>query len=325
MSQLAGGAHLIDQNNSHHHQTTPFNTPSSITITNNTLARIFSILIKLIHELLAETIVSHSKNNTTTTSSSLHIVHRRLIKRLHQKLDMPWKWLVTIMDSTESQLRFGASLSASQANDLSMSATKYLRHLEERALLTNYFNNSQTGVGAGGGGGSSSSSGSAYYSGVSGGSGGGGGPFISSRFGSGIDARRKLTIMQHQHQQFSNMSGGLGGGSGGLLPVPYNHHHNNNNNNNNQPVIISSNTTSAAASAAASLASQFASSQIIASRRDFMSYTLSLMRTYTNEHRDFLPSVDISLLKHVAYAFDGFMFYLRMTKWSLLLNQDKLW
>jgi hypothetical protein len=31
------------------------------------------------------------------------------------------------------------------------------------------------------------------------------GPFVSSRFGSGIDARRKLNIMQHQHQQFASL------------------------------------------------------------------------------------------------------------------------
>jgi hypothetical protein len=35
------------------------------------------------------------------------------------------------------------------------------------------------------------------------------------------------------------------------------------------------------------------------------------MRSYTNEHRDAMPSIDISLLKHVCYVFDGLMFYLR--------------
>ena len=42
-----------------------------------------------------------------------------------------------------------------------------------------------------------------------------------------------------------------------------------------------------------------------------MSYALSLMRAQTNEHRDSLPSIDISLLKHVAYIFDGILFYLQ--------------
>ena len=177
------------------------------------------------------------------------------------------------MDSTESQLRFGASLSASQIAEVSTSGAKFLRHLEERALLTNYFNanNAAAAPGSSNSSGSSSSGasgGGIYYSTIS----GGGGPFVSSRFGSGIDARRKLTIMQHQHQQFANVNNG----GGGNLP----------------------------------LAAHFASSQVIATRRDLMSYAVSLMRTYTNEHRDHMPSVDVSLLKHVAYVFDGVMFFL---------------
>jgi hypothetical protein len=94
------------------------------------------------------------------------------------------------MDSTEAQLRFGVSLSSSHTDELSVSATQYLRHLEERALLTNYFNSSSNAA-------SNTSSHVNYAIGT--------GPFLSSRFGSGIDARRKLTIMQHQHQQFQNM------------------------------------------------------------------------------------------------------------------------
>lgn len=35
------------------------------------------------------------------------------------------------------------------------------------------------------------------------------------------------------------------------------------------------------------------------------------MRTQSNEHRDSLPNIDISLLKHAAYVFDGIVFYLR--------------
>lgn len=36
------------------------------------------------------------------------------------------------------------------------------------------------------------------------------------------------------------------------------------------------------------------------------------MRTYSNEHRDFTPHIDLAALKHVAYVFDGLMFYLRL-------------
>lgn len=53
--------------------------------------------------------------------------------------------------------------------------------------------------------------------------------------------------------------------------------------------------------------------QVIQSRRDLMSYTLSLLRTSSNEHRDSLPYIDLAALKHVAYAFDGLMFFLRVS------------
>ena len=43
-----------------------------------------------------------------------------------------------------------------------------------------------------------------------------------------------------------------------------------------------------------------------------MNYALSLMRSESNEHKETLPTIDISLLKHVAYIFDGIMYYLRL-------------
>ena len=340
---------------------TPMNTPSSITITNNTLARVFSILLKIIKEL-----VSHLYQTNTNKESDKEIKKKlkKIILSFHEKIDIPWQWLVSLMDTTEAQLRFGLSLSGMQSNENNSHSTQYLRHLEERALLTNYFNSLGNQI-------SNSSNNSNggynnYYSNINVIT---GGPFLS-RFNSSVDARRKLTIMQHQHQQFANIHSNQ------------NHHHfsqqsqqnynlnsnnsnfyhqqqtsaavaaaaaaaaasvNNNNqtnstnttNNNNAPRSSLNNSSTAAAVAAAvnnvdlltstsssgisasssshssTISSQFSSSQIISNRKDFLTYTLSLMRSYTNEHRDMLPSIDISLLKHVAYVFDGFMFYLR--------------
>lgn len=44
------------------------------------------------------------------------------------------------------------------------------------------------------------------------------------------------------------------------------------------------------------------------------------MRANSNEHRDSLPTIDISLLKHAAYVFDGIMFYLRTNSSSCEQN-----
>ena len=173
---------------------------------------------------------------------------------------------------------------------------------------------------------------------------GGTGPFVSSRFGSGIDARRKLNIMQHQHQQFANIqqhtttpsipsnSNYYANQAPPPPPIPNTVPSSANtfparsssssvaasqdlivNPNTNQPPPAPANTAPIGQSSnqTATLASQFASSQILTTRKDFLSYTLSLMRTNSNEHRDSLPTIDISLLKHAAYVFDGIMFYLR--------------
>jgi E3 ubiquitin-protein ligase EDD1 len=46
-------------------------------------------------------------------------------------------------------------------------------------------------------------------------------------------------------------------------------------------------------------------------RREFLSYSLSLMRAHNAEHLDSLPVIDVSSLKHVAYVFDSLIYFLR--------------
>ncbi|XP_065322106.1 E3 ubiquitin-protein ligase UBR5-like isoform X2 [Gordionus sp. m RMFG-2023] len=49
--------------------------------------------------------------------------------------------------------------------------------------------------------------------------------------------------------------------------------------------------------------------------KDFLTYTLSLMRAQSHEHFDNLPSLDILSYRHVAYVFDAFVGYLRCPVW----------
>ncbi|EAT42542.1 AAEL005930-PA [Aedes aegypti] len=52
---------------------------------------------------------------------------------------------------------------------------------------------------------------------------------------------------------------------------------------------------------------------VLGNRRDFLTYCLSLMRAHNSEHRDFLPVLDVTALRHVAYVLDAILFYMRAT------------
>ena len=65
------------------------------------------------------------------------------------------------------------------------------------------------------------------------------------------------------------------------------------------------------ASAAAALTSGSSQEEARASRRDFLSYALSLMRSHNSEHSDSLPVLDVASMKHVAYVFDALVYYMR--------------
>ena len=51
--------------------------------------------------------------------------------------------------------------------------------------------------------------------------------------------------------------------------------------------------------------------EVNVARREFLSYSLSLMRAHNSEHLDSLPVIDVSSLKHVAYVFDSLIYFLR--------------
>ncbi|TMW46195.1 hypothetical protein DOY81_008725 [Sarcophaga bullata] len=72
-----------------------------------------------------------------------------------------------------------------------------------------------------------------------------------------------------------------------------------------------SNTTQSNSSGGNSAAAVGINIMASTSRRDFFTYCLSLMRAHTSEHRDALPVLDITALRHIAYVLDGFIYYMR--------------
>lgn len=105
--------------------------PVSLATTNNTLARAFTILVRQMSSLLslACDIVrdggltsrtqgsgggglpgSGGSNNSTTQMCLTPTIIAALLKQVDSRLQPTWDWLLSLMDSTESQLRFGREL-----------------------------------------------------------------------------------------------------------------------------------------------------------------------------------------------------------------------
>ncbi len=57
-----------------------------------------------------------------------------LIEHVNFKLEPTWQWIVNILDSTESKLRFGC---ASNSLNLESSVAQYLKGIEDRAISSN--------------------------------------------------------------------------------------------------------------------------------------------------------------------------------------------
>ncbi|RNA07304.1 E3 ubiquitin- ligase UBR5-like, partial [Brachionus plicatilis] len=239
------------------------NTPSTVQITKNTLSRVFSILVKQVRDLL-----------NSLGPNGEHQQQQQQLKSSVDDILMPaFDWMSSIMESSEAQLRFATAFTSIQLN--ASDSTDYLRHLEQKTLLNNYYTNNSllfaaanttTATNATTTTTANSSTSSSVLNTSAPAS------HYSTRFGSGIDARRKLNIMQHQHQTNASTI-------------------------QQQQQQQKQHTNS--------------HSQLITSQRDFIAYTVSLMRQHTNEHRDSIPHTDIAQLKHVAYVLDAFLFYLR--------------
>jgi E3 ubiquitin-protein ligase EDD1 len=162
---------------------------------------------------------------------------------VERRLKPTWDWLLTVMDSTEAQLRFGAALSqASGKGNNSSSESQSQRHGSGRHGRNRDLRNS----------GSRDRHGGSRFA------------TAPAAAGPG-DNRRELQLRSNLRRALRLGTGGGAEGSGGGP----------------------------------------------SSRRDFVNYMLSLMRSHSDEHLDSLPSVDVAALKHVAYVFDALMYYMR--------------
>lgn len=245
------------------------------------LARAFSIVVRQISDLMpllrdpSELKASNFPYLPFTPYESL-----TLQQTVEARLGGTWKWLIKIMDSTESQLRFGCSLSN--------------RRLTTSGTTPNSANTSAATA-------ASISNAVAFSSSHSTG---------SNAVNSATNTFRRLRAFQNnddmlflpisRNSTMRRMSGlGLGrhpsssnngtGGSSGATGTSSSNGNGTGNASSSTALVMDSNSA----------------------RRDFLNYAMSLMRAHSNEHYDSLPVLDVASLKHLAYVFDSFIYYVR--------------
>lgn len=220
--------------------------PITMGTTASCLARAFGIVIRQIADLL--TLMHDYKMNAPSLPRLMEITYQdavNLQSYLEGHLKPTWDWLLTVMDATEAQLRFGVSLTRSADpthpehplnNAPSLSGGNFSGLFNSAAvsltLQGNSNRNQRSGI-------TTSSN-------------------ISTTQGS-----TRLTV-----------------GFTGVGDPPRNNR-------------------------------EREGSDAHSARREFLSYCLSLMRAHNGEHRDSLPVLDVSALRHVAYVFDALVYYMR--------------
>ncbi|CAF3420518.1 unnamed protein product, partial [Rotaria sp. Silwood2] len=115
----------------------------SVNVTNSLLARAFGILIRQITDLLVRWPSTLSASSlyhdvlTTTTTIDEQNTFDNIQKEIEQCLLPSWQWFATVMDSFESQIRFGMTLSnlVHNENDTTLHGNRFLKNLIERTQI----------------------------------------------------------------------------------------------------------------------------------------------------------------------------------------------
>uniref|UniRef100_A0A336LUN3 HECT-type E3 ubiquitin transferase n=1 Tax=Culicoides sonorensis TaxID=179676 RepID=A0A336LUN3_CULSO len=214
--------------------------PATMATTSSALARAFGIVLRQISELIGT--LPDVISNGVTTGNCLYMTYAEAVQlqmHVERRLRPTLEWILTVMDSTEAQLRFGGSLTDSADPSHPLHPLNTPTNAQPSTSTSNNSSN-------------------------------GGSTFV---IGSGQQRNRTSTSTQSMLNVLSSRN---------LLGFAENERSRDRNGND-------------------------ASS----SRRDFLTYCLSLMRSHNSEHRDSLPVLDITALRHVAYVLDALIFYMR--------------
>lgn len=291
------------------------------------LSRAFSIIIRSISDLLP-ILKDAERSDSALTINQLRVCPTEaasIICNIERKLNPIWEWLTKVMDSTEGQLRFGCALrngiqAASQvavSSSGQQSNQHQLPQMHPRNMSTGppVLSNPIHSVS------------SAY-------------PFpqaaaanllpvhqaMLARVNANLSAhnlnRRMPNLFDdaRNHSGPSGMSSSSSGGAGDIVNVRL-HNPVGQSSGITRPQSLTTRPNLAGPTYITRMQPLNDTAEAVdgtAARRDFLSYMISLIRGHGNEHHDSLPILDVSSLRHVAYVFDAYIYYLR----SLNRNKD---
>lgn len=277
------------------------------------LSRAFSIIIRSISDLIP-ILKESERSDSALTINQLKVSPTEaatIICNLEKKLNPVWEWLFKVMDSTEGQLRFGCALTngIQAAGHTSQAAHNYqYRNSGIQAAMNN-----------------STSLGPSSYFPQSGSNMLPVHPAMLARVNANLSVhslnRRVPNLFDETANRIHSSSGvstpssvvhdasnirlhnPIGQGSGPSRP---------------QSLTTRPNLAGPSYVTRMPVSDNSESADGTAARRDFLSYMISLIRGHGNEHHDSLPILDVSSLRHVAYVFDAYIYYLQA------LNRNKV-
>ena len=283
------------------------------------LSRAFSIIIRSISDLVP-ILKESERSDSALTINQLKVSPTEaatIICNLEKKLNPVWEWLFKVMDSTEGQLRFGCAL------------TNGIQAVANQSNVSQPNHQSRTGFSPQ----TSSAPISLSTTGVN--------PYISQQNPYSIPvhpamlARVNANLSAHSlGRRVPNLfddtrnhnSAGASGSGGSDSAVRLHNPIGVQSSSANRPQSLTTRSNLAGPSYVTRMPLNEGTDPVIdgtAARRDFLSYMISLIRGHGNEHHDSLPILDVSSLRHVAYVFDAYVYYLRALNHNKVLKSTE--
>jgi len=301
-------------NSSQSSNLTANNSELSMSTTAVGLSRAFSIIIRSISDLIP-TLRESERSDSALTINQLKVSPTEaatIICGLEKKLNPVWEWLFKVMDSTEGQLRFGCALTngiqAASQSGHSMHSHHYRSSGIQAAL------NNSTSLGTG-----------SYFPQT--------GPNLLpvhpamlARVNANISAHSLNRRVQNLFEETATRIHGSSAVATSTAGAPNDsanvrlHNPVGQSSGVSRPQSLTTRSNLAGSNYVTRMPLNETTEAVdgTAARRDFLSYMISLIRGHGNEHHDSLPILDVSSLRHVAYVFDAYIYYLQA------LNRNKV-